>query len=293
MNPHNTPQPPPQPQTTDLHQSAHWLVCSDLMDRAALGQQKYGVPLMADNGRDHLTDAYQELLDLVAYLRCEMERRKNTPAMTLDGMATVLSFEGYLVYGPDDVMTERTWRRIGEKEGYLPTSAPVPAPHTLPVDEMRGILDACGYEVTPKASQEDDWDVALYQPPEPWPRVEDRAGLMQGRVPVEEARRPAETVRYQPEHADMPSTPPEMPQISHNGTGKGIDTPEQQEEAFSASTASPTVLQHCMASEQRQGKTVVRQDILEELLRHRIPYDGRWDDWSAEVARLCPGRWEV
>lgn len=216
--------------------------------------------------------------------------------MSLDDMATALSFEGYLVYGPDDAMPERTWRRIGEKEGYL-----TPMSH----GEMAELLKIAGYGImpppqgveAPEVIDDEAQACAQYPPlartPEPWPRVEDRAGLMQDRVHTEEASRPAEAVRYQPEDADMPTTPPQMPQISHNGTGEGIDTLGQQEEAFSAAPAPPTVLQHCMASEARQGKTVVCQEILEELLRHRIPPDGLWSEWQRDVEQRLPGQWEV
>lgn len=37
---------------------------------------KYGMYLRHDNGRDHLIDAYQEILDLAVYLRNEIERRR-------------------------------------------------------------------------------------------------------------------------------------------------------------------------------------------------------------------------
>lgn len=135
MNPQNTPEPHPEPKATDPRQSAHWLVCADLMDRAALGQQKYGVPLLADNGRDHLRDAYQELLDLAAYLRMELEQQQaeevpipyevatlapNTTqphSMTLDEMATILTSNSYYVCkGPID---EHTWQYIGKDQGYV------------------------------------------------------------------------------------------------------------------------------------------------------------------------------
>ena len=37
--------------------------------RRQQGIERYGVPLQRDNGRDHLMDALQEALDLMAYLR--------------------------------------------------------------------------------------------------------------------------------------------------------------------------------------------------------------------------------
>lgn len=52
------------------------LVVADLMERKRVGTEKYGEPLMADNGRDALMDAYQEALDLVQYLRQEIEDRR-------------------------------------------------------------------------------------------------------------------------------------------------------------------------------------------------------------------------
>ena len=45
------------------------LVISDLNERAEVGIQRYGSLLSSNNGRDSLTDAYQEALDLVMYLR--------------------------------------------------------------------------------------------------------------------------------------------------------------------------------------------------------------------------------
>lgn len=52
------------------------LVLKDMEDRRLHGIEKYGLPVQADNGRDHLIDAYQEALDLCVYLRAEIERRK-------------------------------------------------------------------------------------------------------------------------------------------------------------------------------------------------------------------------
>lgn len=41
----------------------------DLEDRAEFGKDKYGTYLRTDDGRDTFTDAYQEALDLVMYLK--------------------------------------------------------------------------------------------------------------------------------------------------------------------------------------------------------------------------------
>lgn len=59
--------------------SAHDLAIADLQDRRAFGLEKYKTLLQHDNGRDHLVDAYQEVLDLTVYLRNEIERRKYDP----------------------------------------------------------------------------------------------------------------------------------------------------------------------------------------------------------------------
>lgn len=64
-------QPPPLPSSGDI-----WaLVMSDMADRRNVGIERYSTPLQAMNGRDALVDAYQEALDLVAYVRQEIEQR--------------------------------------------------------------------------------------------------------------------------------------------------------------------------------------------------------------------------
>lgn len=60
----------PQPPPTDSEHPAVWpLVFHDMLSRHAEGERKYGKPLRPHNGRDALTDAYQEALDLAVYLR--------------------------------------------------------------------------------------------------------------------------------------------------------------------------------------------------------------------------------
>lgn len=49
------------------------LLASDMQARDEFGRAKYGVPLVASNGRDHLADAYQEVLDFVVYLRAAFD----------------------------------------------------------------------------------------------------------------------------------------------------------------------------------------------------------------------------
>lgn len=50
-------------------------VIKDLEARREFGRQKYGFELHSHNGRDALTDAYQEALDLVIYLRQAIAER--------------------------------------------------------------------------------------------------------------------------------------------------------------------------------------------------------------------------
>ncbi len=50
------------------------LVAKDAQKRHEFGIKKYGVPLVAHNGRNHLLDAYQEQLDKVVYLRAHYEQ---------------------------------------------------------------------------------------------------------------------------------------------------------------------------------------------------------------------------
>jgi hypothetical protein len=45
------------------------LVVADMVHRDQWGKEKYGTRLLAHNGRDAISDAYQEALDLCVYLR--------------------------------------------------------------------------------------------------------------------------------------------------------------------------------------------------------------------------------
>lgn len=49
------------------------LVLDDMRDRDAIGRERYGTPLTSGNGRDHLVDAYAELLDASVYLMNELD----------------------------------------------------------------------------------------------------------------------------------------------------------------------------------------------------------------------------
>lgn len=52
------------------------LVMQDFKDRAEVGEKRYGEKLKTFNGRSALTDAYQEAIDLVMYLRQLLEEEK-------------------------------------------------------------------------------------------------------------------------------------------------------------------------------------------------------------------------
>lgn len=49
------------------------LVLDDMRERDAVGRERYGVPLTSGNGRDHLVDAYAEVLDACVYLANELD----------------------------------------------------------------------------------------------------------------------------------------------------------------------------------------------------------------------------
>ncbi len=67
--------PEPSPQRNDSRPV--WeLVIEDMQERDRTGRAKYGTPLQAHNGRRPLVDAYKEALDLVVYLRQEIEEQQ-------------------------------------------------------------------------------------------------------------------------------------------------------------------------------------------------------------------------
>jgi hypothetical protein len=69
----------PAPVPNDL--PAVWdLVIEDMRQRDSLGLSRYGTRLQPHNGRDGLRDAFEEALDMVAYLRQEIEEREDLRA---------------------------------------------------------------------------------------------------------------------------------------------------------------------------------------------------------------------
>lgn len=68
----NSPQPHPiNPTGPEIFS----LVIADLRERDTLGRESYGGDLHAIDGRDHLVDLYQEILDAAVYIRQEIEER--------------------------------------------------------------------------------------------------------------------------------------------------------------------------------------------------------------------------
>jgi len=66
----------PQPNPVESKERPTWeVVIADMQQRDRIGRSKYGTALQPCNGRNSLLDAYQELLDLVVYLRNEIEER--------------------------------------------------------------------------------------------------------------------------------------------------------------------------------------------------------------------------
>ena len=59
------------------------LILADMRERDQVGRERYGTPLTSHNGRDHLVDAYQELLDSVVYLANELDEHGHDPESRL------------------------------------------------------------------------------------------------------------------------------------------------------------------------------------------------------------------
>lgn len=72
----NLNKPEPLPLVIEEGPAIWDLVVEDIKERDKLGTNKYGTRLKANDGRRSLVDAYQEALDLVVYLRKEIEERK-------------------------------------------------------------------------------------------------------------------------------------------------------------------------------------------------------------------------
>lgn len=81
------------------------LVIEDMRARDHAGRARYNIPLQAGNGRDALTDAYEEALDLCVYLRqvlAERAARAPVPAPLFEAALAVLR----------DRYTDADWARL-------------------------------------------------------------------------------------------------------------------------------------------------------------------------------------
>lgn len=67
-------------------------ILADIEARKQLGIKKYGTALQAHNGRNARMDAYQEVLDLLMYLRQDIEEQGG-----VDAVPTVESADDYEV----------------------------------------------------------------------------------------------------------------------------------------------------------------------------------------------------
>ena len=62
-----------------MTKSAHQKVIRRLQQRAEIGLQTYGEPLLPNNGRWQLKDLMEEILDAAVYLQNEMDERDMEP----------------------------------------------------------------------------------------------------------------------------------------------------------------------------------------------------------------------
>lgn len=75
-----------QTQEPDVHTVFEQLI-ADMQERHKVGVKRYGTPLQAGNGRNHLVDAYQELLDFTVYIRTQLEEMQVDPLRVLHAMS--------------------------------------------------------------------------------------------------------------------------------------------------------------------------------------------------------------
>jgi hypothetical protein len=68
------------------------LVITDVLDRKDFGLLKYGTPLQANNGRNPLRDAYEEILDCLVYIKQALEEARTTGPNIMYREALALAF---------------------------------------------------------------------------------------------------------------------------------------------------------------------------------------------------------
>lgn len=74
-------------------------IMGDMRERDLIGRERYGVPLTAGNGRNHLVDAYQEELDKTVYLAAFLDEHDvhldgDIPNIKDDQLAVLEMFYG-------------------------------------------------------------------------------------------------------------------------------------------------------------------------------------------------------
>lgn len=128
------PQPPPVKGTGE---DVWLLVIAEMETRRQGGIAKYGVPVRADNGRDALRDAYQEVLDEAVYLRQAILQRDHHVALMrlaltlldrvhvramIGGPVVILNEERAVMHELIDALVDVLPRR--DEEGDAPATTP-------------------------------------------------------------------------------------------------------------------------------------------------------------------------
>ncbi len=70
------------------------MLLKDMAERDKIGRERYGVPLTANNGRNHLVDAYQEGLDYAVYLMAKLDELGAHSVEQSKPVGQVLGFSG-------------------------------------------------------------------------------------------------------------------------------------------------------------------------------------------------------
>jgi hypothetical protein len=97
----------PQPAPTGDGTRVVDLVLRDISEKSDRGAAKYGTVLKTRNGRRALVDAYQEQLDLVMYLRQQLEEdREVASAARAAALEDVVALAEALLQEPGDLGTE-------------------------------------------------------------------------------------------------------------------------------------------------------------------------------------------
>jgi hypothetical protein len=86
------------------------LIAVDMRARHEFGVTKYGVPLVAHSDRDHLSDAYQEALDGVVYLRAEIEKRGGFGPRSNQGLVALYMKQYEVAFGIRELLALRDGR---------------------------------------------------------------------------------------------------------------------------------------------------------------------------------------